>query len=86
MLYNYSNMKEGVIMPIQYKIDVLLALKEKGFSAYKLRQQKLFGERTIQKIRNGEIVTAENLALICKLLNCQPGDIMEYVEEENINV
>jgi putative transcriptional regulator len=55
---------------------------QKGFSTYKLRQQKLFGERTIQKIRNGEIVTAENLALICKLLNCQPGDIMEHVEEQ----
>ena len=68
-------------MPIKYKIDVLAALKEKGYSTYKLRNDKLFGERTIQKIRNGEIVNAENLALLCKLLECQPGDIIEYSEE-----
>ena len=68
-------------MPIKYKIDVLAALKEKGYSTYKLRTEKLFGERTIQKIRNGEIVNAENLALLCKLLECQPGDIIEYSEE-----
>ena len=68
-------------MPIKYKIDILAALKEKGYSTYRLRNEKLFGERTIQKIRKGEIVNADNLALICKLLNCQPGDIIEYSEE-----
>lgn len=69
-------------MPIKYKIKILAALKAAGYSTYKLRQQKIFGERTIQKFRDGEIVTADNLAVICKLLNCQPGDILEY-EEEN---
>lgn len=68
-------------MPIKYKINVLAALKEAGYSSYKLRQEKIFGERTIQKIRCGEVVTADNLATICKLLNCQPGDILEYTEE-----
>lgn len=68
-------------MPIKYKINILAALKAAGYSTYKLRQQKIFGERTIQKFRDGEIVTADNLAVICKLLNCQPGDILEYEEE-----
>ncbi len=68
-------------MPIKYKIDVLAALKEAGYSSYKLRQEKIFGERTIQKIRSGEIVTADNLAKLCELQHCQPGDILEYVEE-----
>ena len=71
----------GEQMPIKYKIDVLSALKSAGYSTYKLRKEKLFGERTIQKIRAGEIVNAENLSLICKLLNCQPGDILEYLDE-----
>ena len=68
-------------MPIKYKINILAALKAAGYSTYKLRQQKIFGERTIQKFRDGEIVTSDNLAVICKLLNCQPGDILEYEEE-----
>ena len=65
-------------MPIRYKIDILSALKDKGYSTYRLRKEKIIGERTIQKFRNGEIVSSDNLALICKLLECQPGDILEY--------
>ena len=68
-------------MPIKYKIDVLAELKKKGLSSYRLRQEKLFGERIIQKIRHNEIVSADNLAKLCKLLQCQPGDILEYEEE-----
>ena len=70
-------------MPIKYKINVLAELKAIGYSTYRLRKEKIFGERTMQKFRRGEIVNAENMAIVCKLLNCQPGDIMEYVDEQN---
>lgn len=69
-------------MPIKYKMEIVPALKDAGYSTYKLRQEKLFGERTIQKLREGEIVNADNLALLCKLLKCQPGDLLEYVSDE----
>ena len=68
-------------MPIRYKIDVLAELKKAGYSSYKLRQEKIFGERTIQKIRDGEIVTTDNIAKLCELLNCQVGDLLEYQPE-----
>lgn len=68
-------------MPIKYKIDVLAELKNAGYSSYRLRQDKIFGERTIQKFRNKEIVSADNLATLCELLNCQPRDILEYEKE-----
>ena len=67
---------------LRYKIDILEELKEKGYSSYKLRKDKLMGEAQIQKIRSGELVSKETLNSICKLLNCQPGDILEYVETE----
>ena len=69
-------------MPIVYKIDVLQALKEKGFSTYKLRREKIFGEATIQAFRKGVLVSYDNLAKLCRLLECQPGDIVEYVEDQ----
>lgn len=69
-------------MPIVYKIDVINALKSAGYSTYRIRKEKLLGEATLQKIRNNELVSWENVATICKLLNKQPGDIMEYVEED----
>lgn len=68
-------------MPIKYKIDVLNALKEKGYTTYRIRKEKLLSESTVQKLRLGEYVSMENLATLCELLECQPGDIMEYVEE-----
>ena len=69
-------------MPIIYRIDVMAALKEKGYSSYKLRKEKLLGEATMTDIRKGQIVYLENLTRLCKLLECQPGDILEYVPEE----
>ena len=69
-------------MPIKYKMDVLKKLKEAGYSTYRLRKEKIMGEATIQKIRTGEMVSWENVSTICQLLNCQPGDIFFYQEEE----
>ena len=68
-------------MPVVYKIDVLEKLKEKGYSTYRLRKEKLLAEATIQSIRNGVLVSWENISRLCTLLDCQPGDIVEYVKE-----
>lgn len=65
-------------MPIKYKIDILSALKAKGFSTYKLRKEKILSESTIQQLRGGELVSWGNVSRICELLECQPGDILEY--------
>ena len=71
-------------MPIRYKTDMLATLKEKGYSTYKLRKDKLLAESTVQALRRGDMVSLENIARLCCLLQCQPGDILEYVEEETI--
>jgi len=68
-------------VPILYKTDIISALKNAGYSTYRIRQEKLMGEATLQKLRNKEPVSWDNIATICCLLGCQPGDIMEYVEE-----
>jgi putative transcriptional regulator len=67
---------------IKYKIDVLQALKNAGFTTYRLRKDKILGEATIQKLRNFELVSWENVNTICRLLSCQPGDILKYVKDE----
>lgn len=71
-------------MPIKYKINVVKALKAAGYSTYKIRKEKIMSESTLQKFRDGEIVNADNMALICRLLGCQPGDILEYVETDDM--
>lgn len=69
-------------MPIKYKIDVLKELKAKGFNTNRLRQDKLMGEATIQKIRENQLVSWANIDTLCKLLECDVGDLVEYQKEE----
>ena len=65
-------------MPVKYKIDVLSALKEKGYNTNRLRKEKILGESTIQQLREGKLVSWANIDRICTLLECQPGDILEH--------
>lgn len=82
ILYNtisYQRRKERIL--IKYKIDVLQALKEKGYSTYKIRKYKVFNEAQLQQIRDDKLVTQDTLNKLCMLLDCQPGDILEYVPD-----
>ena len=68
-------------MPLVYKIDVLQALKDKGYTTYKLRKESSLSESTLQKLRNNGGVAWKNLETLCELLECQPADLIEYVKE-----
>ncbi len=67
-------------MPLRYKIDVLQALKEKGYNTNKIRTEGLLSQSTLQKFRQQQGVSWENLETLCVLLDCQPSDIIEYVK------
>ena len=69
-------------MPLKFKIDVLEALKEKGYSSYILRKEKLHSATTIQKLRSGEGISWDNLETLCKLLDCDISAILEYQKDE----
>jgi putative transcriptional regulator len=68
-------------VPIAYKFNVLEALKEKGYTTYKLRKEKLLAESTVQALRRGDLVALDNIARICAMLQCQPGDILIYNDD-----
>lgn len=70
-------------MPIIYKINILAALKEQGYNTNRLRKERLLAESAIQSLREGAAVSFQNLGRICSLLNCQPGDIIEYIEDDS---
>ena len=70
-------------MPIKYKIDILTALKEAGYNTGRIRKEKILSESTVQSIRRQEAINFDNLGRLCRLLHCQPGDILEYIEETN---
>ena len=69
-------------MPIVYKIDILAALKEKGYNTNRLRKEKLLSEGVIQSLRENKYIALQNISKICELLDCQPADLLEYQKEE----
>ena len=69
-------------MPLKYKIDVLSALKEKGYNTNRLRKEKLLSEGVIQSLRENKYIALQNISKICELLECQPADLLEYQKEE----
>lgn len=77
-----TRQEEEVVMPLQYKVDVLAALKEKGYNTNRIRTESLLSQSTLQKFRNKQGVSWENLETLCKLLECQPADLIEYVKDE----
>lgn len=58
------------------KLFTLLAVR--GISKSRLRDYG-FSPNLIYRIERGEHVNTVNIDKLCTLLNCQPGDIMEYV-------
>ena len=71
-------------MAIRYKIDIMAALKEKGYPSTRIRDEKLIGQSYLQQIRHGELVSWQTIDTICKLLECQPGDIIEYISDDAV--
>jgi len=69
-------------MPIIYKKNILSELKERGYSTTRLRSERLLAESVVQSLRTGGGISFVSLAQLCKLLDCQPGDILEYTEDE----
>ena len=68
---------------LRYKVNILEKLKEAGYSSYRLRQEKVLSEGTLQKMRSGNIaITLESLGVVCDILQCQPGDIVEWMKNE----
>lgn len=70
-------------MPIKYD-KLLKLLADNGYTSYKIKKEKLIGQATFQAIKNGTGgLDAKSLAKLCAVFHCQPGDLMEYVEEES---
>lgn len=69
-------------MAIQYKADVLVLLKAAGYPSTRIRAEKLLGQSYVQQLRKGELISWAALNTVCRLLDCQPGDLLEYVADE----
>jgi len=72
---------------ISYKKTFEL-LKEKKVSMYKMLKDKVIMPSSLQRMRVGTSPTnrgidGKTIDSLCKYLDCQPGDLMEYVPEDD---
>lgn len=67
---------------IKLKLDVVMV--QKGVSLQELASKVGITNANMSNIKTGKInaIRFSTLDAICKILNCQPGDILEYIEEE----
>ena len=67
---------------IRYKMDIMKALRNAGFSSYRILKDRLIPQSTTTKLRRGDTsINVSSVAALCRLLHCQPGDLLEYVED-----
>ncbi len=58
-------------------------METKGLTTYKIRKEKIISESTLQNIREGKRITTDAIANLCGALDCQPGDILEYIPDRH---
>ena len=65
-------------MPIIVNLDVMLARRK--MRSKELAEQIGITEQNVSLLKSGKVrgVRFETLERICRVLDCQPGDILEY--------
>ena len=67
---------------IKFKINIADALERRGFNSYQAKKTKILSQDTLKKIKNEDAnISLESLNRICMLLDLQPKDLIEYVED-----
>lgn len=68
-------------MAIRINLDVVMAKQKKGLTELAGEVDITLANLSILKNNKAKAVRLSTLNAICKALHCQPGDILEYVEE-----
>jgi putative transcriptional regulator len=69
-------------MPIIVNLDVMLARRKMQLQELAEKVDITIANLSILKTGKAKAVRFSTLEAICKALNCQPGDILEFVDEE----
>lgn len=69
-------------MPIVVNLDVMMAKRKIGLMELAEKMQITPANLSILKNNKAKAIRFSTLEEICRALDCQPGDILEFVEEE----
>jgi len=69
-------------MPIIVNLDVIMAKRKISLNLLSERVNLTLSNLSILKTGKAKAIRFSTLEAICKALDCQPGDILEYVDGE----
>jgi putative transcriptional regulator len=69
-------------MPIIVNLDVMMAKRKMSLNELSEKVELTLSNLSILKTGKAKAIRFSTLDAICKALNCQPADILEYVEED----
>lgn len=69
-------------MSIVINLDVMMAKRKKGLTELAWKVDITLANLSILKNNKAKAVRLSTLNAICKALDCQPGDILQYVEDD----
>lgn len=72
-------------MPIIINLDVMMAKRKIGVSDLAARVGITLSNLSILKNNRAKAIRFSTLCAICRELNCQPGDILEYIPDEELS-
>jgi len=73
-------------MAIIINLDVMMAKRKKGLTELAGEVDITLANLSILKNNKAKAIRLSTLDAICKALNCQPGDILEYVEGDGMEL
>ena len=56
-------------------------MAKKGIKKVDLRTKYGLNPKTVDSLVKGKSVTVDTLVVLCKILDCQPGDLLEYIPD-----
>ncbi len=82
MWYQGNVWKEDDGMAIVVNLDVMMAKRKRGLTELAGEVDITLANLSILKNNKAKAIRFSTLEAICKALDCQPGDILEYVPDE----
>ena len=67
-------------MSVSYQ-KLFALMEERGLKKVDLRKTYKINPKTVDSLVNNRSVTVDTIMLLCEILDCQPGDLMEYVKD-----
>ena len=68
-------------MPVSYA-KLFDLMNQKGVKKVDLRKVYKINPKTVDSLVNNRSVTVDTIIQLCEILDCQPGDLMEYIPAE----